>query len=65
MRGNTPVVVCDGDDGLCGAWDADLFKTGASTVDGKRITREHRALGWHCTDVEDLCPEHAPKETTR
>lgn len=57
-RGTTPTIHCDAEDGLCGEWDADSYEMGASTIDGFRLTRSHRALGWFSTDDEDLCPEH-------
>lgn len=59
MRGRTPTIHCDGDDGLCGAWDVDNYEATVSTLDGVQITAERRAPGWVSTDFEDFCPEHA------
>jgi hypothetical protein len=66
MRGETPTLHCDAEDGACGNWDADHYAMHASTIDGIPLTRTHRALGWFSTDDDhDLCPEHAPTEETR
>lgn len=60
MRGTTPILTCDGEDGSCGTWVADHYETGASSVAGVRVTREQRAPGWLNRDDEDLCPAHRP-----
>lgn len=59
MRGQTPTLHCDAEDGFCGAWDVDDYEATASSVDGVAITSTERAPGWRCTDDEDLCPDHA------
>ena len=61
-RHRVPVIMCDGDDGLCGATADDLYEHGASSADGTRITATTRFPGWHSIDDEDHCPEH---NTTR
>ena len=58
MRGQTPTLHCDADDGNCGTWDVDYFDALASSVGGVKITRRHRAPGWVSTDDTDHCPEH-------
>lgn len=62
MRGTTPTVHCDAEDGLCGSWDVDYYEATASTVNGVRITETERAPGWVNGD-EDYCPEHATEAT--
>src|SRR5699024_13632 len=59
VRGRTPTIHCDAEDGTCGAWDVDHFETGAYTVNGVPITSTQRAPGWVSTDLDDYCPEHA------
>lgn len=60
-RGTAPVVHCDADDGLCGAWDIDNYEAGASAVNGVPVTASERSPGWHSGGDEDYCPEHAPR----
>jgi hypothetical protein len=62
MRGQTPTIHCDAEDGLCGNWDVDNYETTASTVNGVRITAQERAPGWKNSDDEDLCPQHVPED---
>lgn len=63
MRGRTPTLHCDGEDGDCGAWDVDYYTATVSTINGVPVTQEHRAPGWFSTrDDYDYCLEHAPKE---
>lgn len=62
MRTTRSVLLCDGDDGDCGAWDVDHYAETASTVGGVRITATVRAPGWTSTDLEDYCPDHKPEE---
>ena len=57
------VLMCDAEDGDCGAWEVDYYAETASTVDGIPITHEHRAPGWTSTRLEDFCPEHSPATT--
>lgn len=59
MRGSTPTLHCDAEDGLCGSWDIDYYDAGVSSVSGVRITAQRRAPGWVGTDDRDLCPEHS------
>lgn len=59
MRGRTPTLHCDAEDGLCGTWDVDYYEETVSTVNGVQVTEEQRAPGWHNTKLTDLCPEHA------
>jgi hypothetical protein len=59
VRGRTPTIHCDGDDGNCGAWDVDYYEATANSVNGISITSEHRAPGWVSTNLWDFCPEHA------
>jgi hypothetical protein len=65
MRGTVPTIQCDAEDGFCGAWDVDHYETGASSVDGVRMTTEQRSPGWVSTKDTDHCPEHATPEETR
>lgn len=60
MRGRTPTLHCDAEDGLCGTWDVDYYEATASSVNGVTITETERAPGWVSTKLEDFCPEHAP-----
>lgn len=61
MRGRTPTLHCDGDEGMCGDWDVDDYAQTVDSVNGIRITQSHRALGWFSTDMdEDYCPKHTP-----
>jgi hypothetical protein len=62
MRGNTPTIHCDADDGTCGNWTADYYAITVSSIAKTRITAERRAPGWLSTEDEDLCPQHANKE---
>lgn len=62
VRGHTPTIHCDGDDGFCGTWDVDHYESGASAVGDVRITDTERAPGWRSTDLTDLCPEHAAEQ---
>jgi hypothetical protein len=62
MRGSTPTIHCDAEDGFCGTWDIDYYEATASAVNGVRIAQEARAPGWHNTDAADLCPAHAITE---
>lgn len=59
MRGNTPTIHCDAEDGLCGNWDVDYYEATASAVGGVRITETRRAPGWSNTDTGDFCTIHA------
>lgn len=59
MRGSTPTLYCDGEDGDCGAWSVDYCEATASTVDGVRITERQRAPRWTSTSDKDLCPDHS------
>lgn len=59
MRGTTPTLHCDGDDGFCGAWDVDYYAATVSAIDGVPVTEEHRAPGWVSTNLDDFCAEHA------
>lgn len=59
MRDRTPTIHCDAEDGDCGTWDVDYYETGASSVDGIRVSSEQRSPGWTNSDDGDLCPEHA------
>lgn len=61
MRGPVPTLHCDAEDGLCGNWEVDYYETGASKVDGRRVTLSERAPGWTSTDLVDYCPEHMPE----
>ena len=63
MQGTVPTIHCDAEDGFCGNWEVNHYETGASFVDGIRVTREQRAPGWFTDDARDLdlCPEHNPK----
>lgn len=63
MRGRRPALLCDGDDGECGAWDVDYWTETASMVNGIRITSTRRAPGWVSTDDGDWCREHAQEAT--
>lgn len=65
MRGRTPVLYCDAEDGFCGTWDLDYYAGTVSAVNDVPITSTERAPGWTVTpDDEDLCPEHSlPPET--
>jgi len=63
VRSKTPTLHCDAEDGCCGNWDVDYYGATASTVGGVQITRTARAPGWHTTDDEDLCPDHATKDS--
>lgn len=63
MRGRTPTLHCDAEDGFCGMWDVDYYEATASSVGGVKITADHRAPGWVATDDDrDLCPAHASTE---
>jgi len=62
MRSKTPTIHCDADDGFCGAWDVDNFEIGASSVNGTRVTDQHRSPGWVSDGEQDLCPEHAKEK---
>lgn len=62
MRGKTPTLHCDGDEGDCGTWDVDYWAADVSSVNGVRITDAARAPGWRTTDAGDFCPEHATGE---
>lgn len=55
MRGKTPTIHCDGEDGFCGNWDVDYYEATASSVGDVRITQEVRAPGWISTDDDDFC----------
>jgi hypothetical protein len=59
VRGSTPTIHCDAEDGFCGAWDVDNYEATAYSVGGVRITQEQRAPGWVSTNLNDYCPEHA------
>jgi hypothetical protein len=59
MRGSTPTLHCDAEDGFCGSWDVDYYEATTSTVGGVRITEDRRAPGWVNTPESDLCPQHA------
>ena len=59
MRGQTPTLHCDAEDGFCGTWDVDYYAATVSTVNGVPITEAERAPGWTVTDGgEDRCPGH-------
>lgn len=59
MRGQTPTLHCDAEDGFCGTWDVDYYEATASSVNGVRVTEKERAPGWSVTaDGQDLCPAH-------
>lgn len=59
MRGSRPVIMCDADDGMCGAWDVDAYAETVSSIDGHPVTAAERVPGWTSTkDDEDYCPEH-------
>ena len=62
MRGRTPTIHCDAEDGFCGTWDVDYYEAAASSVNGVRITETQRAPGWSNSKFQDLCPEHAAPE---
>lgn len=57
MRASIPTLHCDADD--CIEWDADEEKMCTDSINGIKITGEHRALGWFSTEMNDYCPEHA------
>ena len=59
MRGQTPTVHCDAEDGECGNWDVDFYAATATSVGGVRITSDQVAPGWSTSDDRDLCPKHA------
>lgn len=59
MRGSTPTLHCDANEGFCGTWDVDYYEATASTVNGVKITDKKRAPGWVSTKTSDYCPEHA------
>lgn len=61
MRGTAPILTCDAEDGFCGNWEVDHYETGASRVDGVRVTATERVPGWTSTDTEDFCPKHSPE----
>lgn len=58
MRGETPTIHCDAEDGYCGAWDVDYYESSADAVNGIRVTAKERSPGWYSTDMEDFCPDH-------
>lgn len=59
MRGRTPTLHCDAEDGFCGTWDVDYYEATVSAVNGVEISSEHRAPGWsHTSGGDDLCPAH-------
>lgn len=60
MRGRTPTIHCDAEDGSCGAWDVDYYTAAVDSVDGVKVTRERRAPGWLSTDEDDFCSDHHP-----
>lgn len=59
MRGRTPTLHCDAEDGLCGTWDVDNYAADVSAVNGVRVSPIERAPGWRSTDLLDYCPDHA------
>ena len=61
MKGTTPTIHCDFDEGFCSAWDVDHYATCASSVGSTRITETERTPGWLSfpRSDEDYCPEHA------
>ena len=61
-RHRVPVILCDGDDGLCGATATDYYEECATTVDGVRITSTTRHPGWISTQDEDYCPDHTRED---
>jgi hypothetical protein len=63
MRGSTPTIHCDADDGMCGAWDVDNYAATVASINGVRVTQEQRAPGWISTKMDDFCPEHASEAT--
>lgn len=58
MRSQLPTLHCDADD--CHEWEVDDYEITTHSVNGIRITREQRALGWTNTDLDDFCPSHKP-----
>lgn len=63
MRSLTPLLHCDGDEGLCDEWAVDYYAEGLTSVDGKPITTLRRSPGWVTVVSErdgehDFCPRH-------
>lgn len=59
MRGRTPTLHCDAEDGDCEMWDVDYYEATVSAIDGVPITAKNRAPGWVSTQLDDFCPGHA------
>lgn len=65
MRGRTPTLHCDAEDGFCGSWDVDYYEATVSSINGVPVTDTERAPGWTSTkEGEDFCPEHKPSESS-
>lgn len=59
MRGTTPTLHCDAEDGDCGSWDVDYYAATVSKVNDVVITDTERAPGWVSDRMNDYCSEHA------
>lgn len=56
-RSREPMLLCDGEDGGCGASEHDYYEQSATTVGGVRITKTEPAPGWTTGPTGgDLCP---------
>lgn len=64
MRSPIPYLHCDGEDGWCDQSVRDDYETGASTVNGVRVTSSERSPGWWSDATCDYCPEHATEATS-